>query len=83
MTHKILKCLGIYPNSHLVTAVDVASNMMSDVRHLNPEDIVIPFHRMLETILPVHCFLRHTILISELKAKVSAGLLVCFPRRVR
>lgn len=45
--------------------------MGRDVRHLNPVDIVIPLHSVVETMLPVHGHLRHPVLVPVQKSAIT------------
>ena len=53
MPHEVLQGLGIHSCACLVAAVSVAANMRGDVWHLHPENLIVPFDRMVEAVLPI------------------------------
>lgn len=70
MSHEILERFRIHPGFRHVGAIGVAAHMGWDVRHLNLVNFIVPLHRMVESMLPVHCHLRHTILIQVQESAV-------------
>ena len=45
--------------------------MRRDVRHLLPEDIVVPVHHMVEPVLPVHGHFWHSVIVQEKETTVT------------
>ncbi len=45
--------------------------MGRNIRHLLPEDLVVPVHHMVESMFPVHGNQRHTILVHKQESAVS------------
>lgn len=71
MAHQVLQGLGIHTEPCHVAAVGVAANVRRDIRYLNPIDIVVALHHVVETVLPVHGHKWHSCFIYEKEAAVS------------
>lgn len=48
------------------------AHVRSDVRHLDPVDLVVAVHRMVETVLPVHRHLRHAVPVDKQEPRLAA-----------
>ena len=76
MPHKVLERLRVHSGLRHIGAVGVSADVGRDVGHLLPVDIVVPLYRMVEAVLPVHCYLRHSVLVEEQKSGVTADHLL-------
>ena len=45
--------------------------MRGDIRHLFPEDLVVPIHHVIEPVFPVHSHQRHAILVHKQESAVA------------
>lgn len=71
MSHQILQCFGIHSGFRLVAAVSVPANVRRNLRKLHPKNAVVSVHRILKPMLPMKCYLRHSILISEKESHIT------------
>ena len=71
MAHQVLQGLGIHTRPCHVAAVGMAANVRRDIRYLNPIDIIVALHHVVETVLPVHGHQGHTSFVYEKKSAVS------------
>ena len=71
MSHQVLQRFRVHARSRLNTAVRMAAYMGRDVLHLFPEDLVVPFHHVIEPMLPMHRHQRHPVIVHEKESAVT------------
>ena len=74
--HQVLERFRVHPGLGLVAAVGVAADMRGDVRHLHPEDLIVPVHHVVEPVFPVHRHQRHALVVQVEEADVSVDHLL-------
>ena len=71
MPHKVLQCLGIHSRFCHIAAIGVSAHMRRDIRHLHPIDIIVSADHVVESVLPVHCYKWHSIIIIKQESTVA------------
>lgn len=71
MPHQVLQCLRVHTCFRHITAVSMSAYMRRDIRHLHPVNIIVSANHMIESMLPMHCHKRHSLLIQKKEAAVS------------
>ncbi len=54
MSHQVLERLWVHAGLLHVATVGMAADMGSDIRHLHPVDIIVPFDHVVEAVFPMH-----------------------------
>ncbi|MBP5169356.1 MAG: hypothetical protein ILP14_09180 [Oscillospiraceae bacterium] len=50
---------------------NMAAYMGRDIRHLLPENLVVPVHHVIEPVFPMHGHQRHPVIIQEKESTVT------------
>ena len=58
----------------------MAAYMGRDVRHLFPENLVIPLYHMIEPVLPMHGYQRHSLFVQEKESTVGRALMYVYKK---
>ena len=73
VAHQVLQRFRVHACLRLQAAVGVATYVRRDVRHLLPENVVVPVHHVVEPVFPVHGNLRHPVFIQKQESAVPVN----------
>ena len=65
MPHEVLQRLWIHSRFCHIRAIGVSANMRRNVWYLHPVDVIVSANHMIESVLPVHCYKWHSIIIVK------------------
>lgn len=71
MPHEVLQCLRIHSRFCHITTIGMSAHMRRDVWHLHPIDIIVSADHVVESVLPVHCYKWHSIIIVEKESTIA------------
>ena len=71
MPHEVLQFLGIHSRFCHIAAIGVSAYMRRDVWHLHPINVIVSADHVVESVLPVHCYKGHSIVIVKQESTVA------------